>query len=44
MATRFSIPHWEIPWTAEPGWLQSMGHKKVRHILATKQQQEKHSN
>ena len=30
---------WEIPWTEEPGGLQSMGSQKVRHSLATKQQQ-----
>ena len=25
MATHSSIPPWEIPWTEEPGRLQSMG-------------------
>ena len=25
MATHSSIPDWEIPWTKEPGGLQSMG-------------------
>ena len=25
MATHFSILTWEMPWTAEPGWLQSRG-------------------
>ena len=25
MATHSSIPVWEIPWTEEPGGLQSMG-------------------
>ena len=25
MATRFSILDWEVPWTEEPGGLQSMG-------------------
>ena len=25
MATNPSILAWEIPWTEEPGWLQSMG-------------------
>ena len=25
MATRSSIPAWRIPWTEEPGRLQSMG-------------------
>ena len=30
MATHSSILAWEIPWTEEPGGLQSMGHR-VRH-------------
>ena len=29
MATHSSILAWEIPWTEEPGGLQSMGHKRV---------------
>ena len=29
MATHFSILAWEIPWTGEPGGLQSMGHKEL---------------
>ena len=37
-ATHSSIPAWEIPQTEEPGWLQSMGLKRIRHNLATKQQ------
>ena len=28
MATHFSIPAWEIPWTEEHGGLQSMGLQK----------------
>ena len=28
MATHFSILAWEIPWTEEPGRLQSMGSQK----------------
>ena len=28
MATHSSIAAWEIPWTEEPGRLQSMGHKE----------------
>ena len=28
MATHFSILGWEIPWTEEPGGLQSMGPQK----------------
>ena len=31
MATHSSIPVWRIPWTEEPGGLQSTGLKKVRH-------------
>ena len=31
MATHSSILAWEIPWTEEPGGLQSMGLKRVRH-------------
>ena len=38
-ATHFSILAWEIPWTEEPGGLQSMGSQRVGHDLATKQQQ-----
>ena len=29
MATHSSILAWEIPWTEEPGWLQSMGLQRV---------------
>ena len=39
MATHSSILAWEIPWTEVPGGLQSMGSQRVRHDLATKQQQ-----
>ena len=31
MATHFSILAWKIPWTEEPGRLQSMGSRKVNH-------------
>ena len=31
MATHFSILAWRIPWTEEPGGLQSVGSQKVRH-------------
>ena len=31
MATHSSILFWEIPWTDEPGGLQSMGSQRVRH-------------
>ena len=35
MATHSSILAWEIPWTEEPGELQSLGLQRVRHGLAT---------
>ena len=38
MATQASIIAWEIPWTEEPGGLQSMRSARVGHNLATKQQ------
>ena len=31
MATHSSILAWEIPWTVEPGGLQSMGLQRVEH-------------
>ena len=31
MATHSSILAWEIPWTGEPGGLQSMGSQRVGH-------------
>jgi len=30
MATYSSIVAWKIPWTEEPGGLQSIGSKKIR--------------
>ena len=39
MATHSSILAWEIPWTEEPGVLQSMGSQRVRHNLAIQHQQ-----
>ena len=35
MATHSSIPAWEIPMTEEPGGLQSIALKRVRHNRAT---------
>ena len=35
MATHSSILAWEIPWTEEPGRLQSIGMQRVRQDLAT---------
>ena len=34
MATHSSTFAWEIPWTEEPGELQSLGSQKVRHDCA----------
>ena len=31
MATHPNIFAWRIPWTEEPGGLQSMGSQRVRH-------------
>ena len=31
IATHSSILAWKIPWTEEPGWLQSMGSQRVGH-------------
>ena len=36
MATHSSILAWEIPWTEQPGGLQSMKLQKVRHNWLTK--------
>ena len=37
IATSSSSLGWKIPWTEEPGGLQSMGSQRVGHSLATKQ-------
>ena len=34
MATHSSILAWRIPWTKEPGGLESMGMQRVRHDWA----------
>ena len=31
MATHSSILAWRIPWTEEPGWLQSVGLHRVEY-------------
>ena len=41
MATPFRILAWEIPWTEEPGGLQSMGSQKESD---TTQQPNNHNN
>ena len=38
MATHSSILAWRIPWTEEPGELQSIGLQRVRDDIASKQQ------
>ena len=35
MATHFSTLAWKIPWTEEPGRLQSMGSQRVGHDWVT---------
>ena len=37
MATHCSNPAWKIPWTEDPGGLQSMGPQRVRYNLHHKQ-------
>ena len=39
IATRSGILAWEIPWTEEPGGLQSVGLQRVRHGIAAELQQ-----
>ena len=36
METQSHILAWEIPWTEEPGWLQSVGLQRVGHNGAHK--------
>ena len=40
MATHSSILAWRIPWTEEPGELQSIGSQRVGRDLTTKQKQQ----
>ena len=40
MTTHSSILAWEIPWTNEPGGLQSRGSQRVGQDLLTRQQQQ----
>ena len=44
MATHSSILAWRIPWTNEPGGLQSMGSQRVGHDLAAKQSIHTHTH
>ena len=43
MAIHSSILAWRIPWTEEPGGLQSMRSQKVRHNSAIKAQHTTHA-
>ena len=40
MATHSSTLAWRIPWTEEPGGLQSMASQRVRHDLFTEREQQ----
>ena len=40
MATHSNIIAWKIPWTEEPGSLQSVGSQRVGHDLAAEQEHE----
>ena len=40
--THSSVLAWKIPWTEEPGRLESMGLQRVRHDLETKEQPPQH--
>ena len=35
MAAHSSMLAWRIPWTEEPGGLQSRGSQRIRHALVT---------
>ena len=39
MTAHSSILAWEIPWTEEPGRYSPWGRKRVRHKLASKEQE-----
>ena len=41
MATHTIIFAWRIPWTEEPGGLQSVGLQRIGQDLTTKQQQQR---
>ena len=41
IATHSSILAWEIPWKESLAGYSPWGHKRVRHDLVTKQQQQK---
>ena len=40
IATHSSVLAWDIPWTEEPGGLQSTGLQRAGHDLVTKEQQQ----
>ena len=43
MSTHSTVLAWEMPWTEEPGGIQSMGSQRVGHDLMTKQQQQNYT-
>ena len=43
MATHLNILAWKVPWTKEPGELQSMGLQRVRHNRGTNREQREYS-
>ena len=43
IATHFSILAWKIPWTQEPGGLQSMGSQRVGHNRACVHNNKQHT-
>ena len=44
MATHSRILAWKIPWTEEPGGLQSMGSQRIGQDLVAKQQPPQNSS
>ena len=42
MATHSNVLAWEIPWTEEPGGLQSIGSQRAGHVLGTEHGHEHH--
>ena len=44
MATHSGFLAWEIPWTEEPGGLQSMGSQRVGHNSATNTHTQTHTH
>ena len=43
MAAHFNLLAWRVPWTKEPGRLQSMGSQRVRHDRETNTNTKRHT-